>query len=478
MSTTTADTQYPLCVDLDGTLVRTDILIESFLTLLRENPRLALMSPFWLLKGKAFLKKQIADRVAIDIPSLPYNEAFLGYLRKQRDAGRRLILATASHEKFAKQVAGHLGLFDGVLASNDQVNLTGLNKLRRLRERFGDGGFDYAGNAREDLKIWPYARRAILVNPEAGVRPGVADVTNVDRVFDDRQARVKTYARALRLHQWLKNVLVFIPLVAGHEVGNLSLIIQAMLAFVAFSLCASSGYLLNDLLDLGADRAHPGRRYRPFAAGALSIKQGVVMIPVLLLMTVGVAFLLPGRFLGVIGAYYVFTLAYSIHLKKMPLVDVLLLAGLYTLRIFAGSAATGISPSFWLLAFSMFLFLSLAIVKRYAELLIIGGNESEFIKGRGYQVVDRAVLGSLGAASGYLAVIVLALYINSGDVKIHYRYPEVIWLLCPLLLFWISRMWLTAGRGAMHNDPLVFAIKDRASQWIMLAGAIFLWVAT
>lgn len=465
----TNDKEVPLCVDLDGTLVRTDLLVESWFAHLKHSALLTLLTPFWLIIGKARLKHEIAQRADLDVHSLPYHSAFLEYLRDQHRQGRELVLTTASHEKYAKQVAAHLGIFNEVMASNRQTNFSGAGKRRLLVKRFGEGGFDYAGNSHADIEIFPHARRAILVDPELGVEQTAKKFGNVERVFCHEPSGFAAYVRAMRPHQWIKNLLVFVPLAAAHELGNLALLGQTILAFVAFGLCASSVYLLNDLLDLPADRAHTRKRSRPFASGAASVKVGVSLIPLLLAAAVGIAAVLPTAFLAALAGYYISTLAYSLWLKGKVLVDVMVLAGLYTLRILAGAAAVAITPSFWLLAFSMFLFLSLAMVKRYSELLDLMGAGKNAAKGRGYEVTDLATVQSLGAAGGYCAVLVLALYINSDDVRINYARPEMIWLLCPLLLYWISRMWQRAGRGEMHDDPIVFALKDRISRWVGVA---------
>ena len=471
MSPTTTKDNVPLCVDLDGTLVRTDLLVESWFGLLKHNTLLALLAPYWLIHGKARLKHEIARRIDLDVESLPYNGELLEHLRDQHRQGRRLVLTTASNLKYASRVADYLGIFEDVIASNAQTNVSGERKHRLLIERFGDGGFDYAGNARADLHVFPSARRTLLVNPEPGVERAGKRLGNLERSFHDESSKLRAYIRALRPHQWLKNVLVFVPLAAAHRLGNPELLGQAAAAFVAFGLCASSVYLLNDLMDLPADRAHPRKRNRPFASGAISVKAGLVLIPLLLTMAIGIAAALSVAFLLVLASYFVSTLAYSLWLKGKVMVDVLVLAALYTWRMLAGAAAVAIAPSFWLLAFSMFIFLSLAMVKRYAELLDLGAGGSLAATGRGYELVDLATLQSLGAASGYCAVLVLALYINSDDVRENYEHPEVIWLLCPLLLYWISRMWQRAGRGQMYDDPIVFALRDPISRWVGIASA-------
>lgn len=468
----------PLVVDLDGTLIRTDLLVESVFALLKLNILFGFLLPLWLFKGKAALKHEIAARVDIDAGLLPYHAEFLTYLRDQYASGRRLVLATASNERFAEAVSLNLGIFHDVLASSATVNLSGRRKLERLRALFGDRGFDYAANAKVDLPLWETASEAILVNPERGVKKAAARQRKISQVFDDRTGfPLKLYLKALRLHQWVKNLLIFVPLLMAHRFGDPLLVGQALLAFLAFGLCASSVYLLNDLLDLPDDRKHPTKRHRPFAAGSISIVNGAALIPGLLISAFTLALVLPVEFVGVLAFYYVITLAYSFRLKRAALVDVLTLAGLYTIRIIAGAAAVSVVPSFWLLAFSMFLFLSLALVKRFTELLTMQQQERTKTSGRGYATTDLETLSQFGSASAYMAVLVLALYINSEAVRDLYTHPEVIWLLCPLLLYMVTRIWLLARRDELHEDPVVFVIRDRRSQWLAAIGAALLWLA-
>jgi len=460
----------PLCVDLDGTLVRTDLLVESTLSLLKRNLLYLFLLPIWLVGGKANLKHQIALRIGVDPTSLPYNQEFLAFLRDEARRGRRLILATASNIRWARQVARHLGIFEEVLASDAENNLSGERKLAALLTRFGEQGFDYAANDRSDLTLWPHARCAILVNEVPGVRAAAGKVANVAQTFSDRAFRPAAYVEAMRPAQWLKNLLVFLPPFAAHQFKNPTLLLQGVLACVAFSICASSVYLLNDLLDLPADRRHWRKKHRPFAAGDASVIYGALLVPLLLIAALVVSLALPFRFLLVLSCYYVATLTYSLWLKRVVIVDVLLLAALYTARVIAGAAAAGVALSFWLLAFSMFIFLSLALVKRYTEILTISREGKAQADGRGYRAEDMDSLMSLGTSSGYAAVVVLALYINSADVHLLYKRPEAVWLLCPLLLYWISRLWLGARRGKLHDDPLVFALRDRASRYVLFLG--------
>ncbi len=474
------DSTFPsLCVDLDGTLIKTDLLVESFFLLLRTHPLVILLAPFWLLHGKARLKQELARRVELDVATLPYQPVFLAWLREQHARGQHLVLATSAAEPFARQVAEHLGIFSQVIATTDEVNLSGERKAERLCHCFGQRGFDYAGNGQVDIAVWALAHQAILVNPARGVRERAARVAEIAAKFDDREGwTLNPWFKALRLHQWLKNVLVFVPLLAAHRVWEPALLLQAALAYLAFGLCASSVYLLNDLLDLPADRQHPCKRLRPFAAGTLPVLAGALAVPALLTLAFLLAGItLPPLFAGVLLGYYLLTLAYSLYFKQIVMLDTVVLAALYTLRIIAGTAATTIAPTFWLLAFSMFIFLSLALVKRHAELLTMQEAGQSSARGRGYQVDDLQLLQALGGTSGYLSVLVLALYINSSASQALYRYPEVIWLLCPLLLYWISRVWLKTHRGEMYDDPVIFAVQDRVSQMLLGIGAVIVWLA-
>lgn len=469
--------EVPLCVDLDGTLVRTDVLVEAVFALLKRNALYLFVMFIWLTKGRAYFKQQVADRVDIDASLLPYHEQFLRYLNTQRANGRQLVLATSSNMKFARQISEYLGIFEYVVASDAERSLSGDHKVKRLREVLGKTEFDYAGNANVDLEVWAHARQAILVNPERGVLRAAQRIGRIESVFDDRAGGVKPLLTQIRMHQWTKNILVFLPLFTAHQFDDVGLLARAALAFVSFSLCASSVYLLNDLLDLQTDRQHPSKRDRPFAKGTVSIYHGMLLIPGLLLAAFGIALLLPVEFAVTLAIYYLVTLCYSLWFKRIVILDVLTLASLYTLRLIAGAAAVSIVLSFWLLAFSMFLFLSLALVKRYSELMTLHENKQDKAWGHGYHAVDFETLLSFGTSSGYMAALVLALYINGDQVTDLYSYPQAIWPLCALVLYWISRVWMLARRGELHDDPVIFAIKDGRSYLLALIGLVMLWVA-
>jgi len=461
----------PLCVDLDGTLIRSDLLVESALQVLRANPLNLFRFAVWLLRGKAYLKRQIALRAEIDVAGLPYEPRMIAWLRDE-GAQRPRVLCTASDEKLAQAVAAHVGGFDEVLASDGVHNLSGRHKGDELSRRFGERAFDYAGNEARDLHVWRRARRAIVVNAPAALAQRAGQVTEVERVFERTGNRLKSWIKALRLHQWLKNLLVFLPLLTAHLVLAPDALLHSCMAFAAFCLCASGVYLLNDLLDLDADRRHPRKRLRPFAAGALPLVAGLVVTPMLTLAAFVLALAISKLFAAALAVYLVMTLAYSFLLKRIAMLDTVVLAGLYTIRIIAGTFALRLDVSFWLLAFSMFLFLSLAMIKRYTELRTLLSTGDSRSAGRGYAVEDLPMVQSLGGASGYMAVLVLALYINSTASEALYRHPTVLWLLCPLLLYWISRAWLIAHRGAMHDDPVVFAVSDRTSRLLLVLAVI------
>jgi len=466
-----------LVVDVDGTLIRTDLLHESVFALLKKNPLFLFMLPLWLLRGKAHLKQEIARRADVPASLLPYRDELVEYLREQKAAGRRLVLATASNERYAQGIAEHLGIFDDALGSDGEQNLSGARKLARVQSLLDGEGFAYAGNASVDVPIWEAADAAVIVDAPASVARAAARVTKVEREFKASHNYLKALIVAMRPHQWMKNVLIFVPLVVAQMIDEPRALYQAVLAFMAFSACASSVYLLNDLLDLSSDRQHPSKRFRPFAAGDLPISLGVVATFVLLAVSFVIAYSLPPFFLGVLCIYYVFTMAYSLWLKRAMFLDALVLAGLYTMRLIAGAAAIEVVPSFWLLAFSIFIFLSLALIKRYSELVVVDAEGREKLVGRAYQTVDMETIVALGAASGYLAVLVMAFYINSEKVFEQYQRPEMLWLLCPMMLYWISRMWFLTRRGDMHDDPIVFTIKDRRTYSLGLIAALVLFVA-
>jgi 4-hydroxybenzoate polyprenyltransferase len=448
-----------------------DLLFESLALLIKRNALYLFLIPFWLLKGRSAFVGEIARRVSLNPEALLYHRDLLSWIGSQRDLGRRVWLCTAWNETIAASVCSHLGLFDGFLVSNSGADSARAPAAKELLERFGERGFDYCANGRRHLSIWAHARSAVLVNAGSRLAREVAHFTSIDCIFPDRHSRLHALIRALRPHQWVKNVLVLVPLIAAHRVSDPALLTRGLLALLAFCLCASSVYVVNDILDLEADRKHARKSRRPFAAGDLSLRLGFALAPFLLGAAALIAHLLPTSFQLAMATYYALTVAYSFALKRLVLIDVLTLTGLYTLRIMAGTAAVDVAFSFWLLLFSIFIFLSLALLKRFAELDGLRRQHQLRAAGRGYETEDLPVLQSLGSSAGYLSVLVLALYINSPDIAALYRTPQLIWLLCVLMLYWISHVWMAAQRGLMHDDPVVFALKDPMSLAIgVLAG--------
>jgi len=476
--TTTQPVAVPLCVDLDGTVLRSDLLWESFVRLLRRNPLYLFAALAWWCRGRAALKRELARRVDVPVETLPYTEALLDFLRAERAAGRPLFLVTASDARLAEPVARHLGLFTEVLASDGQTNLRGNAKARKLVERFGPAGFDYAGNSAVDLGVWPQARAGIVVNASPALARRAARVTTVSHTFGSAPALARALWTALRPHQWVKNLIVFVPLLTSHRLLDRAALAGAAWAAAAFCLCASAVYILNDLLDLDHDRQHPTRRLRPLASGQLPLAVGLALVPTLFAAGLLLGLAWSANLALVLAVYAGLTMAYSWRLKQVPLLDAFLLAGFYTIRLVAGHAATGVAYSVWLLVFAMFLFLSLALVKRFRELQGLRQRSQTNAAGRGYVTDDLHLVAALGTSSGYLAALVLALYVNSQEVRALYAHPTLLLLGCPLLLFWVSRVWLVAHRGAMHDDPVVFALRDWASY---VVGALMLgiiWLAT
>lgn len=459
-----------LAVDLDGTLTHTDTLHEAVIQLLRQNPLYLFALLAWWLQGKAFLKHQLSQRIKIDVAHLPYNQPLLDWLKQERAQGRQIVLCTASHQDVAHAVSDHLGLFDGLISTNASTNMSRDNKRQALDQAFGAGHWIYAGNSNDDLAVWRGAQAAVVVNASSSLSQKAADLAPIHKTFAGPHTSWTDWAKVVRAHQWLKNLLLLIPIIAAHEAGNIDAWITLVGAFVAFSLCASVVYIINDLFDLNSDRRHPRKRSRPFASGAVPIVYGVLLAPILALGSVALGMWTSPVFLMWLLIYFALTSAYSFGLKKIALVDCLTLAALYTLRILAGAAAIAIPVSFWLLAFSVFIFLSLAFIKRYAELYVQHQLGNTHAHGRGYETSDAPLIQILGVASGYASVLVLAFYLQSESVQALYVQPELIWFAVPLMLYWVSYVWLKAHRGEMHDDPIVFATQDTTS--LVVAGLL------
>lgn len=472
-----ASQDVPICVDLDGTLVRTDTLVESALLLLKQNPLSLFSMLLWLLSGKANLKQKLADRVLPDPNLLPYHRGLLEWLRERKSEGRRLLLVTAANHRIAEAVAGHLDIFDEVIASTEGRNMSAHVKAGELASRFSVRGYDYAGNSSDDLPVWTSCREAIIVSATKEVAKAARGRASVAAEFPPEVSPLRALLKAMRPHQWSKNLLVFVSIVIDQHFNDGPLLASTIMAFIAFCLVSSSVYLVNDMLDLTSDRTHSEKNRRPFASGSAPLIFGVVGAPALLIFGMLLAGTVSKAFVGVLTLYLLLTLSYSFYLKRHVLLDVLVLAMLYTLRIVAGAAVGESLPSVWLMSFSMFIFTSLAMAKRYAELKALESEEGGWVGGRGYHVHDLSVVAQLGASAGFISVLVLALYVDSADVGDTYDEYFYMYLLCPLLMYWIGRIWVLASRGMLTQDPVIFATRDRVSYLIFGLGGVLLWAA-
>ncbi len=464
-----ADLARPLCVDLDGTLLSTDTLWESVILLLRQRPWLMFLAPLWLLRGRAAFKEAVAGHTALNVVHLPYRSELLAALQAAKSAGRKLVLATAADTQVAEPIARHLGLFDAVFASEGGTNLKAQHKEARLVAEFGAQGFDYVGDSRADLKVFRGAERGFLVDATSTTaNSGLGNVTVLSR----KRSVLRAIIKQLRPHQWVKNALVVLPALLAPS-PSLDHLLPGLLGAAAFSLCASAGYVFNDLLDLEADRAHRTKRARPLASGALPVAFGPPLFLGLLAGALGLSALLGSvGFTSMLVLYFFATLTYSFYLKRFTLLDVVVLAWLYTHRILAGGLATSVSLSAWLLAFSMFVFLSLAFVKRFVELSAL--TDDRTIKHRDYSRADIPVVANMGIASGYIAVLVFSLYVDQGARSAAYAEPVFLWFCVPVLLYWVSRIWILAGRGQLEDDPVKFALRDKVS---LSCGALMVLLA-
>jgi 4-hydroxybenzoate polyprenyltransferase/phosphoserine phosphatase len=464
----------PLCIDLDGTLLRTDMLVESLIRAIRQDWTTLLWIPLWLVRGRAHLKRRLAERVAIDAAQLPFHSGLLDYLRAQRRAGRWLVLCTAGDQRVATIVADHLALFDEVIGSDGSVNLKAGNKADFLVQHFGHRGYAYAGDSASDLAVWRHAYASIPVGTGQALARRAAELAPVELDLSERPRVGRELLRGMRLYQWVKNTLIFLPVITGLKLFDFAVMLPVVVVFIAFGMAASGSYLLNDLMDLEADRAHPRKCRRPFASGSLPLKFGLAA-PLLVVCGLAAAAIVSVWCALLIGFYVVLSLTYSAVLKKQPLVDVFTLAALYSTRVFAGNLASGLETSIWLLSFSGFFFLALAFLKRSAEFMPPNFGESETTSRRGYGRSDVPMLGAMGVASSFVSCLVLSLYLDSVIAQTRFHNPEVLWGLVPLLLFWQCRLWLSTIRGQMNDDPIVYAARDQVS-WIVFLMAVILYL--
>jgi len=471
-----------IVVDLDGTLINSDLLHESMSKFLLKNPFSIIYIFFWILRGRAYLKNRIAEIIDIDISVLPYNQLTIDWIRQKKNSGHKVILATGSNEKYAQQISDHLNFFDEVLASNSKKNFTSFEKAKLLNDRFGKFGYEYLGNSKADIAVWMSAAKAHAINYSKDTGKFLQSFSRCGDLIEKNKnllEKYEGYLKLLRPIQWLKNVLIFIPLIASHQFLDSSNLFSCLVAFIIFSLAASSIYIINDLVDIENDRHHRIKYLRPLASGSVSVVKAWIIWPCLMSFAIGYSFyFMKTSFFIIISFYCLISIAYSIWLKKYVILDILALASLYTIRVIAGSFVVNVPLSFWLIAFSVFIFTSLALVKRYNEILLIKKINNETpIKGRGYLGIDLHLISQMGICSAYISVLVLALYIQDPKTISMYTSPWIIWFTCPLLLFWLSRIWLLSHRSQLNEDPILFAAKDIVSWTVAVLFLITLLVA-
>ena len=470
------DNNIPLVVDLDGTLLKTDILYEGITLLLKKNPFYFLLCIFWLLKGKVNLKKNVFKSIDIRVELLPQNKELIDFLKEEYAIGRQLVLASASLKSVIYDISREIPIFDCIYGT-EEINLKGKNKLKVLIENFGEYNFDYIGNSVADLEIFEKSRYSYLVNPSKSLEEKTRKISNLKHTWKSEKVKLNDYLNAIRVYQWLKNFLIFIPLITSHSFTSTNLIFIATCGFFAFSFVASSGYIINDLLDLNSDRIHPSKKFRSFASGKLSILTGLILVLTFLSLGLLIAMQLNSLFSVILLVYFILSISYSFYFKKKVLYDVFILALLYSIRVIAGGLVTNITISFWLIAFSTFLFLSLAFVKRYSELLKVKDENDLVKRGRQYKKVDLNILQIMGIVCGFISVVVFTLYLDSDEVRQLYTKPNILWLISFCLLFWISRIWIITNRGKMSDDPIVFALKDISSYSIFFIIGLILWIS-
>jgi 4-hydroxybenzoate polyprenyltransferase len=463
-------TALPLCVDLDGTLIHGNLLWECMVLLLKSNAACLLLVPFWLLTGgRANLKHQLARKTRLEPKNISYNQELIEFLRTEHERGRQIVLATASDQQLAERIAAHTGLFDHVYGTRDGRNLKGRTKADFLLATFGKRAFDYAGDSSSDMPVWRVANAAYVVGPKA-TADRVASVTEVRRWFPRKDRNLTCWSRAIRIRHWSKNLLMLAPLLLAHRLAWSSLL-TTFLGMVLFGLCSSGVYILNDLLDLHSDRAHPWKSSRPFATGELSIISGIVTSLLLLGVALGLGtMILNGRFAGALALYAIIAIWYSLRLKRIAIFDVFVLSSFYTFRIWAGALITDTPLSQWFLGFSLFFFLSLAMAKRYSELVHAAELADSGNSGRSYRAEDRELLMNIGMASCFSAIVILSLYVHSNEVLALYPRPELLLLTCPLILYWTCRIWLKAHRGELNEDPVNLALRDPVSYCVAAVG--------
>lgn len=459
-----------LIVDLDGTLIQSNLLWESLAAALRHSPWRCVFALLAIFRGRAAFKRAFAEIGPIDPVALPYRRRFLSWLRREHASGRQIVLATAADETIAQRVASHLQIFERVLASDGFQNNKGNEKLATIERSFPGREFDYCGDSLSDIPLFKAARTAYLVGANASLTASVSASAPIDVRFTSTKTgpRLRYWIRAIRPRHWLKNLLVLVPFFSAFLVTETALLFSAVMAAVAMCLAASSGYVINDLLDMQADRHHPRKFRRPFAMGRLTAAEGFIGALLLQMGALLIALMVGWSVMAWVIVYLLGTFSYSVFFKREPIIDVMLLAGLYTTRVIIGANAVGAERSLWLLAFSVFFFFSLATMKRCGELVVRRNRGEQTTAGRAYEPADLQMLCPAGVSAGIASVLVLALYVQSPGVEARYPIPEALWLALVALLVWLCRAWLDTMRGQMHDDPLIYALRHRRGRMVLL----------
>ncbi|HMK80977.1 MAG TPA: UbiA family prenyltransferase [Xanthobacteraceae bacterium] len=458
------DVELPLIVDLDGALTVADTLYESFAKLLFERPLAALSVTLRLPHGRAAFKRALAARCRLDAASLPLRADLVTILRAEKARGRPLHLVSAADQAIVDAVAAELPLFQSATGSDGTNNLKGLNKLAYLRARFTNG-FVYAGDSAADLPVFRAARGVVLCDVSSYTAAAVKQArVPVLAAFSRPANLVPAWLRAFRVHQWAKNLLLFVPLFTGHVFGDLSALAAVALGFALLCLLSSGTYIMNDLADLDADRQHDAKRLRPFASGTLKIAHGLVMAPLMVAAALAGAWLLAPPFALALLAYLLLTTAYSFGLKRVPLADVFAIGMLFTLRIVMGAEIAHLTHSPWLLSFALAFFISLALAKRHGEVMRAARVDVDEIIGRGYRGNDWPVTLAFGIGAGLVSIVIMLLYMtNEAAPSGFYRQTAWLYVIPAIITLWLMRVWLLSNRMELHDDPVVFALRDRIS---------------
>ncbi|MEZ5777850.1 MAG: UbiA family prenyltransferase [Paracoccaceae bacterium] len=463
----------PLVLDVDGTFLKTDLLFETFWAGLGTDPRATLGAVLRNFRFPARLKAELAAIAPVRTDLMPVNAAVADLALKNRMAGREVVFASASDSSLVTRLAAEYGLSERVFASDGEVNMKGSNKAQALTAAYGERGFDYAGDAPADMAVWERAENALVVGRVPSARALSASGRNIVELPGGWNWRA--LLKAMRPHQWVKNVLLLLAMIAAHRF-DLATLVPILWGIVAFSAAASSIYIVNDLLDLEADRLHPTKCRRPFASGDVPIVVGMAAFGLLGLLAIAIAAMLNWAFLGVVLLYMVVSLAYSLKLKRMRWVDIATLAGLYTIRVIAGAAAGEVYLSIYMLIFIFPIFVTLGCVKRLTELTLATSDEK--LPGRGYGRLDRDDLLNVAGLGTFGALLIFFLYSISDQGRELYPTTWILWVAMIPMAIWLVRMVLLGWYGKQDYDPIVFAMRDKFGIGIlMITLSLMFWAA-